>query len=341
LLCLGILAGAYAYLSSDERAQQRGRELNRTAWESSYLERGLVAPASGPRAGYWGKRLNPVVEAPAIGWHHQQQQIEGLLDVDAHGLQHYVGSADQTARVLILGGSVAFATYSSSTETTYFHLLGSGLEAAGAAAEIDVLAGAAWKAVQELRGLEQQVARYAPDVIVLLDGLNDLTVGATAEALFGERGATEDDSERDSQPNSGDYRSRVPNYLKSVRAASEIAAANGSALLVVLQPSLMERRPPSPQERKLIDGATATRPRLARVLRSGYEGMRKGLLALEREGALTFLDASRAFNEERHTTFADMWHFGDAGHAILAERMVVAIAAMLREAQPRTALRPS
>jgi len=55
--------------------------------------------------------------------------------------------------------------------------------------------------------------------------------------------------------------------------------------------------------------------------------MRRGLRALEEERLLTFLDASKAFNAEPFTTFADSWHFADAGHRILAERMIVAISA--------------
>ncbi len=57
--------------------------------------------------------------------------------------------------------------------------------------------------------------------------------------------------------------------------------------------------------------------------------MRRGLRALEEERLLTFLDASKAFNAEPFTTFADSWHLADAGHRILADRMIVAISAIL------------
>jgi len=56
--------------------------------------------------------------------------------------------------------------------------------------------------------------------------------------------------------------------------------------------------------------------------------MRRGLRALEEERLLTFLDASKAFNAEPFTTFADSWHLADAGHRILADRMIVAISAI-------------
>ena len=56
--------------------------------------------------------------------------------------------------------------------------------------------------------------------------------------------------------------------------------------------------------------------------------MRRGLRALEEERLLTFLDASKAFNAEPFTPFADSWHLADAGHRILADRMIVAISAI-------------
>lgn len=183
--CALVLSGVYLFVMSDEQAEKRGKKLNRTAWEQSYLERGLPVPAAGPRSGYWGARLGRQAEAPEIGWHVRPMQVEGLLDVDARGFQRYSGSDEPHSRVLILGGSVAFASYASSIETTYFHRLGRGLEAANLPTRIDVLAAGAWKAVQEVRALRLHITEYRPDLVVLLDGLNDLTVGPTSEALFG------------------------------------------------------------------------------------------------------------------------------------------------------------
>src|SRR5687767_10855952 len=34
-----------------------GQEVNRLAWEASFLERALPVPEGGPRDGYWGSRM--------------------------------------------------------------------------------------------------------------------------------------------------------------------------------------------------------------------------------------------------------------------------------------------
>jgi lysophospholipase L1-like esterase len=237
---------------------------------------------------------------------------------------------------LILGGSVAFASYASSIETTYFHRLGRGLEAANLPTRIDVLAAGAWKVVQEVRALRLHITEYQPDLVVLLDGLNDLTVGPTSEALF-ELGESEGSAQRG---HARDYPRRVADYLRHVREAAEIASAHGSALLLVLQPSLVEHKPLSSHERDLVRG-TVRRYGSVEELQDSYEAIRKGLRALEAERLLTFLDASRAFNAEPYTTFADTWHFGDAGHRILADRMVVAISAILGGSEPERGSEPS
>jgi hypothetical protein len=333
LLCLLLVAGAWLYLTSDERARERGRRINRAAWEQGFTERGLAVPESGPRSGYWGARLKPKVQTPGIWWREHELEVPGLLEIDAEGLQHYRSSAPEPARVFILGGSVAFGSYSSRIETTYFHLLGRELEAAGTPAHVDVFASGAWKAVQEVRALEQQIERLEPDVVVLFDGLNDLTVGANSQSLFGERTPTRNGVRWHPLYHDHDYARRAVDYLGYVREASRIVRSHGSRLLVVLQPSLVERARPSEMERELLVLSLQWHAS-ARALVASYEAMRQGLLELEREGALTFLDASNAFDAEEHTVFTDMWHYGDAGHRAIARSMALPIAALLAGTAP-------
>lgn len=338
LLCVLLIATVYVYLTSDSRARKRGQELNLTAWERSYVERGLPVPAGGPRCGYWGAKLRPMVKMPGIGWYTPEHRLKGVLEVDARGMQHYESSARDPARVLIIGGSTAFASYSSSIETSYFHLLGEALESRGIPVRIDVFACGAWKAKQEVRALEMVIEEIAPDLVVHLNGLNDLTVGVTSEALFEDEAEPAHGSRRGGPRHAGDYERRVTDYLRLLREAAGIARAHGSELLVVLQPSLLERRPPSAFERRVVRGSLKHLGPIA-VLRESYQRMREGLRALEAEGQLSFLDASQAFNREKFTTFADMYHFGDVGHQILADSMLDAVAAGLERS--RTAGAPA
>lgn len=333
VLCGLLLAGAYFYLSGSNRAEERDRRINRVAWELGFTERGLPTPEVGPRTGFWGARLKPKVDASGVSWREPQIQLDGLLDVDAEGLQHYVSSAANPARVFIVGGSVAFGSYSSRIDTTYFHLLGLELEAAGTPADIDVFAGGAWKAVQEVRALEQQIERLAPDVVVLFDGLNELTIGANSRALFGERTETKNGSKWHPLYHEHDYPRRVADYLELMREASRISRDHGARLLVVLQPSLVERGSPSEIEREVLTLSLQWHES-ARALTDAYQAMREGLLDLEREGALSFLDASRVFDVDGATVFSDLWHYGDAGHRMIAGHMLAPLAAMLRAARP-------
>jgi len=183
-----------------------------------------------------------------------------------------------------------------------------------------------------VRALDQHIGRLEPDVVVLYDGLNELTVGANSAALFGEPTPTRDGVKWHPLYHEHDYSQRVADYLVHIDEAARIARDHGARLLVVLQPSLVERGSPSEVERELL-ALSLQWHESARALTISYEAMRQGLMQLELEGALTFLDASRAFDAETATVFADMWHYGDAGHRLIADIMLDPIASLLRAAR--------
>jgi lysophospholipase L1-like esterase len=329
-----ILLGALAvlWIAYGERflAPAGGRELNRLAWESTFVERGLDVPPAGPRDGYWGERLLPKARDALTGWREDAQRITGFLDVDDRGCQSLAGSGDGRRHVLIVGGSVAFGAYASSAPTTYFHRLGRRLEEAGAPADVTVCAAGAWKSRQELAALEARAAELRPDLIVLFDGLNDLTSGATSDALFGDRVPVPDGRTWSVHFHAHDYERRVADYLDNVRQAVRVSAGGSAGLLLVLQPSLAERREPSFLERRLL--AASLEPHESkRALTDGYEAMRAGLRELAAASpGVEFLDLSRVFDTEEPTTFTDLWHFTDPGHEIVAAAMAPRIAELLR-----------
>ena len=92
-------------------AESRGIDLNRKAWEASYIERGLSVPASGPREGFWGARLGKKIRDSRLGWHEPEVHIPGLLEIDSNGHQKYESMGKQKYHILIVGGSVAFGAY--------------------------------------------------------------------------------------------------------------------------------------------------------------------------------------------------------------------------------------
>ena len=221
-LVAAVLATAYAVWWRPARElAEGGKPLNERAWESSYTERGRAVPPSGPREGYWGVRLGAKVFDPHTGWHEPHVVIPGLVDIDERGLQRYVAAGADKQRVLVVGGSVAQGAYSSSIDTTYFHVLGTELERLGTPADVTVVAAGAWKSLQELPALATYGPELHPDVVVVIDGLNDLTKGATARALYGQAVPTADGSAWSITYHTHDYEQRVADYLGRLSAPSK------------------------------------------------------------------------------------------------------------------------
>ena len=306
-----------------------GKALNALAWESSYTERGQSVPEGGPRGGYWGARIGPKVRDEKLGWREPKTSDPGRLAIEERGLQYYRTTASPKRQVMIIGGSVAFGAYASSIATTYFNVLGAELERLGTPADLAIVAAGAWKAGQEARALVMYEPTIRPDLVVFVNGLNDLTVGSRASTVFGEKTPTRDGSPWTEGYHEHDYDERVANYLAVIRSVGAYARSVGvSPPLIVLQPSLVERAHRTAIEERLL--AISLLPHAsAAVLQQSYRAMRNGLAEMERSGLLYFLDCSSVFDTERATTFADLWHFSDFGHRLLgmamAERMSVAV----------------
>jgi lysophospholipase L1-like esterase len=284
---------------------KRGRHLNQKAWESTYTERGLRVPPDGPREGYWGSRLGAKTPHPELQWHEPAVSIPGLVEIDADGFQHYRSPAREKRRVLVFGGSVAFGAYASDLATTYFHVLGTELEALGTPADITVISSGAWRSTQELAALRLHGERLRPDLVVFLDGLNDITIEPWRS-----------------------HEDKVNGYLDNMRQAVEVGARLKCEVLFALQPSLVERARRSAIEEVVLDNAVREANASAAEFSASYEALRQGLGALARRPGVEFLDCSRLFDGESATTFTDLWHFSDRGHEILGQALARQISPM-------------
>jgi hypothetical protein len=305
-----------------------GKNINREAWELSFVERGVPIPPSGPREGYWGSRLGAKVPHPRLGWREPSLSVPGLLEIDSSGLQHFRSTQGQKSKIIILGGSVAFGAYASEIAKSYFHVLGAELERQGAAVDITVVAAGAWKSIQELNALELYGPTLRPDLVIFLNGLNDLTNGATSDILYGQPVATADGSKWTPLYHAHDYRRRTAAYLENMRRAALLAARLGSDTLFALQPSLGERGRRTKMESILLEGSLEPHASLD-ALKESYVAMRIGL-GHARSASVHFVDCSRIFDQEKATTFSDIWHFSDFGHAILGTAMARHAARILR-----------
>ena len=288
-----------------------GEKLNRLAWEANFSERGLPVPPGGPRDGYWGARMPPQVKDPDLGWYEAEAHLPGRVDEDAAGLQH-LGPQNARRHLLILGGSVAWGAYASSLDATYCARIGRWLVAQGSPTRITVLAAGAWTSEHELKALRLRGLALAPDVVLFLDGLNDLTLGT----------ASEDE--------------RVTAYLEGMREARDLARARGADVVFVLQPTLLQKSRSRIEDRLLqlsLDAAAERR------VREGYARIRKGLRDLARAEGTTFIDGSGLFATEPATTFTDLWHFADPGHALLADHLAPMVLEVLRLQESARAIR--
>jgi hypothetical protein len=306
----------------------RGEDLNKKAWESSYIERKQPVPESGPREGYWGDRLGPKERDEQSVWREPEIHLAGLIEIDSQGLQYYRSSVKNRFRILIIGGSVAAGANASRISTNYFNVIGRELERSGLETEIVIAAAGAWKSIQEVRALEYHLQRLHPDVVIFLNGLNDLTSGSTSKTLYGEPTTTRDGSKWTELYHEHDYDQRVADYLANMKGAGHISAAGRSRMLVVLQPSLNERTVRTKIEDEILK--MSLEPHSSSVaLTKSYTDMRKGLNALALTEEFHFLDCSRVLDVEKETVFTDIWHFTDFGHHVLGRIMAHKIAEII------------
>ncbi len=298
--------------------------LHATAWRAVYSERGLTAPPDGPREGYWGKDIGKTIPHPAVGWTLPEVHIPGRLDIEADGMQRVRVSSTPRTRILIVGASLAFGACSSDIANTYFTRLAALLAEKSYPPEITVLAAGGWKSGQELEALRRFGLPARPDVVLFLDGLNDLTNGSNARVVYGQPTRTLDGSPWHGLYHEHDYPDRVHVYLDNMGAAVRLLRENRIRAVLALQPSLFEKKTLTPLEQKL---ANNTLHYLGSVedLRTSYERMRVGLQELARAQGAAFVDLSRIFDGETATMFLDAWHFPDPGHRILAERLAGAV----------------
>ena len=277
-----------------------GIPLNRLAWERAFLERGLPLPPNGPREGYWGK-AKPLASAdPELGWREVAFRLPGRVDTDALGFQS-AGEPGAARQILILGGSVAWGAYASSFGATYFSLLAERLARDRYPARISVLATAAWDSENEIAALGGPGLARRPDLVVFLNGLNDVTDSGLLR-----RGKSVPRAER------------VGRYLRNMESGRQMAAERRVPAVFCLQPFLLQKRQPSRIEKRIVE-LSFKDDYPQEFVRSAYPLVREGLRRVAGPQGAYFIDCSGAFDAETATTFADIWHFPDPGHRLLAE----------------------
>lgn len=270
-----------------------GLNLNKRAWTASFEERGLPVPPDGPREGFWGARLGTKRPSAKLGWVEREMNLPPLVNVNGDGYQRVSPSSSPVADLLIIGGSVAYGSYASSVDKTYFSQLAKISAERGLPVRVTVFAAGAWISANELTAFRLYLARRKPDIVVFLNGLNDLT------------------RLKDFPPER-----RVADYLSRMRRARALAKREGVRFVVATQPFYPDKPIKSPLEKRIMKYSYDPT-----LLTTYYPRMRKGLRIMADEGDMVWIDTSDALNGETKTTFSDQWHFSDPGHRLLAERL--------------------
>jgi lysophospholipase L1-like esterase len=194
----------------------------------------------------------------------------------------------------------------------------------GRSVRVTVDAVGAWKSVQEIASLEQRGLQHDPDVVIFLNGLNDVTNGSNAAVLYGQQTATLDGSRWHPLYHEHDYPARVRRYLDNMHGVRDRLRARGKTVVLALQPALFEKRQLSAIESDLLRAVLRfLGPREA--LQRTYQELRSGLSGMADDTAVFFVDCSRVFDGEAETTFTDVWHFSDPGHQILGEALAAGL----------------
>ncbi len=282
-----------------------GIEINRMAWEATYSERGLKIPQSGPREGYWGKNLGKKVRHRYLGWHEPRINLPGLIQIDRFGMQHVSNSANPNIHILIIGSSVAFGSYASKIERVYFSQMAELLAKQSIFVKFTVFASGGWTSTNEFIAFSTIGIDLEPDFVLFLNGINDL--------------AYPDNSAGDKQ---------IHNYLTNMRNARDLALANSIKVIFFLQPFLPQKNHLTPLEQRVLDLSLMELP--PKDYKRGYDRLRAGLFELSQMDGVDYFDASGVFDNEQETTFADLFHFSDPGHTLLAQELSRRLAPILR-----------
>jgi lysophospholipase L1-like esterase len=275
------------------------------AWEASYIERGLTVPETGPREGYWGSRTNPKEYNDGLLVRERKQLIPGLVAIDDQGMQHVGQPQNPKPHILIIGNSVAFGAYASAIEKTYFSLLLHSLKTQFPSAKISVMALGGSMSDDDLAAFALRGVSLCPDIVVFLNGLNDLV-----------------------NPGGTRFKTYVRKYLKNMKIAQHIAGLHKIRIVFALQPFLGTKKNKTTLEQRVLE---LSRSNYEEVINPYYEDMVEGLRQLAKDQWSTFIDCSGVSDNEKATTFADQWHFSDPGHELLATKLAEELLPLLRE----------
>jgi len=288
-----------------------GYKLREKAWRSSFSERGLGIPPGGPREGLRGEGITPV--NCAVAECNFRKYIPGLIEVDANGFQR-VGKLEKPyPSILIIGGSVAWGAGASDIRNTYFSRLYDMLKDEYPDTGISVLAAYASTSGTDLSYFVNKGLDAKPDIVVFLNGLNDITVKGSLRP------------------------SDASDYILNMKIAERLAERNGITTVIVRQPFPGGKKDKTGLEEEIMELSNKD---YEEVITPLYNHIGKALEKMAKTGEIYYIDAADCFENETATTFNDQWHFSDPGHQLLAEKIYSGLIPVLQKLHEKKELQP-
>lgn len=269
-----------------------GYRLRKTAWEASFTERGLEVPAGGPREGLRGEGVTPLKCAASDC--NFSKLVPGIIDSNDDGLQSVGKGENPYPHILIVGGSVAWGAGASDISNTYFSKLYGMLKNDFPDTRISVLAYYGSTSNTDLISFVRKGLDVKPDIVVFINGLNDLTVKGQLR-----------------QTDASDY-------ILNMKTAALIAERSGIPTIIVRQPFPGGKKFKTDLEKRIMELSNKD---YEKVITPLYKHIGKVLEEMAKSGEIYYIDAADCFSNETATTFNDQWHFSDPGQEILAERI--------------------
>ncbi len=283
-----------------------GNRLRIKAWNESFKERGIDVPKSGPRDGKNGNRITPnrcmVTECSHI------QNIPGIIEIDESGFQNTGKKEDASPDILIIGGSVAWGAAASDIENTYYTKLYNLLKTQYPNTGISVLAGAGSTSGKDLFAFVNKVLHHKPDIVIFLNGLNDITVNEPTIKRAGD-------------------------YLLTMKTAAKIAEQNGIEMVVVRQPYPGNKKIKTELEKIILE---LSHEDFEKTMNPLYNYIGAGLQKISEQEEIYYIDAGGCFDDESATTFSDLWHFSDPGQELLAGCIYEGLLPVLEDFYPES-----
>lgn len=251
-----------------------------------------------------------------------------------------IAHSTKPLRIFAVGGSVAWGTGASSTETRWYVLLEQKLaRELGRPVYIVPAAMGSYVSTQERLVLELAVLPQKPDAVLILDGFNDAIAPAYG-ARPGDPYNMGSFYGRQLTPGSEWLASWSHLYrrFREGRAAAEVArlqadlvhspAAYGASVAKVYGENVLAMQKRCKQEGvpcvTFVQPARAmTARRLGRSSGSAVDDLTVAAYDAIREAGLPVVDLTASFDGVG-SAFTDPCHFGDAGHAVLAAAMLPA-----------------